>query len=161
MALTKLNFSGQPSIPSASMPTDSVIQVKEGIFDTQTDVSSSYSNSGLSVSITPISTSSKIFVITNVHCFNNGVGFIGLKVRRDDTTDVVQNAYVSGYDDNHCSVSVLTTVDSPSTTNSITYRVQFKVTSGSGTYRINQGTGNGGSRITVMELGIKWLKHQK
>jgi len=158
MALTKLNYTGQGTIPIASiptitrakMPTGAVLQVKEGIFNTQIDLTSSYSNSGLSVSITPTSSSSKIFVITNVHLFNNGVGLLGLRVLRDSTV-IVESNYAHSYGDNHGKLNVLTKLDlTPNTTNAIDYKVQFKITQGSGTYRMNQATG--GSRITVMEI---------
>ena len=35
MALTKLNFSGQPTLPVSSFPTGSVLQVKENTAQTE------------------------------------------------------------------------------------------------------------------------------
>ena len=142
------------SVPKASdlglNVTGTVLQVVEGSYATQTDVSSSsYADSGLSVAITPSSTSSKVFAIINVHCFNNGVGLIGLNIVRD-STQIVESTYAHGYDDNAASMTVLTKLDSPSTTSATTYKCQIKITTGSGTLRINQTTG--GSRITLMEI---------
>ncbi len=60
MALTKLN--------SGSLPTGSVLQTKQAVkSDTQTTTDANFVDvSGLSVSITPSSISSKILVYSNV-----------------------------------------------------------------------------------------------
>ena len=128
-----------------------VLQVKEAEYSTQTDISStSYADSGLSVSITPTSSSSKILVITNVHCFINGTGFVGLNIVRG-STQIAEASRAVGFSDNSGDMSVLTKLDSPSTASSTTYKVQMKVSTATGTLRINQQ--DGGSRITVMEIG--------
>jgi hypothetical protein len=128
-----------------------VLQVVEAEFSTQTDISStSYADSGLSVSITPTSSSSKILVITNVHCFINGTGFIGLNIVRG-STQIAEASKAVSFADNTGNMSVLTKLDSPSTASATTYKVQMKISTASGTLRINQQ--DGGSRITVMEIG--------
>jgi hypothetical protein len=128
-----------------------VLQVKEAEYSTQTDISStSYADLGLSVSITPTSSSSKILVITNVHCYVNGTGLIGVNVVRD-STQIVEANKALGFADNSSTVTSLTKLDSPSTTSATTYKIQVKKTSATGTMRINQQ--DGGSRITVMEIG--------
>jgi hypothetical protein len=128
-----------------------VLQVVEAEFSTQTDISStSYADSGLSVSITPTSSSSKILVITNVHCFINGTGFIGLNIVRG-STQIAEASKAGSFADNTGNMSVLTKLDSPSTASATTYKVQMKISTASGTLRINQQ--DGGSRITVMEIG--------
>ena len=129
-----------------------VIQVVEGTYDTQTDISStSYVDSGLSVTITPKSTSSKMYVVTNVHCYINGTGLIGVKVVRDSNR-VVEAQKALGYADNSSTIATLVKLDSPpmSNTNPITYKVQVNKYAFTGTARINQQTG--GSRISVMEI---------
>jgi hypothetical protein len=142
VALTKIGDAG--------MPAGAVLQVVEAEYSTQTDISStSYADSGLSVSITPTSSSSKILVITNVHCFINGTGIIGLNIVRGSTQIAEADVAVS-FDNNTGDMSVLTKLDSPNTTSATTYKVQMKKTSASDTPRINQQ--NGGSRITVMEI---------
>ena len=142
MALTKIGDAG--------MPAGAVLQVVEADFSTQTDISStSYADSGLSVSITPTSSSSKILVITNVHCFINGTGFIGLNIVRG-STQIAEASKAVSFADNTGNMSVLTKLDSPSTASATTYKVQMKIATASGTLRINQQ--DGGSRITVMEI---------
>tara|TARA_R100001440_G_scaffold51774_1_gene71716 strand:+ start:14 stop:472 length:459 start_codon:yes stop_codon:yes gene_type:complete len=128
-----------------------VLQVKEAEYSTQTDISStSYADLGLSVSITPTSSSSKILVITNVHSYVNGTGLIGVNVVRD-STQIVEASKALGFADNSSTVTALTKLDSPGTTSATTYKIQVKKTAATGTMRINQQ--DGGSRITVMEIG--------
>ena len=70
-----------------------IIQVIEGPeFHTTIGVTATtYFDLGLSVTITPKSSTSKIFVMTNVHCYLNGTGFIALRVVRG-STEVVEAA---------------------------------------------------------------------
>ena len=80
MALTKLNFSGQPAIPTGNMPTGSVIQFKKSILQNQTAVGVTATTSdqtiyygantagrtygdATSITITPTSTSSTLYCI--------------------------------------------------------------------------------------------------
>ena len=127
-----------------------VIQVAEETYDVQTDVSStSYTDLGLSITITPKSASSKMYVITNVHCYVNGTGLIGVNVVRD-STQMVEAQKALGFQDNASGIVALTKLDSPNTTSAITYKIQVKQFAFTGTARVNQQTG--GSRITVMEI---------
>lgn len=150
MALTKLNNQSLSAVTAAGLPSGSVLQVKEAEYSTQTDISStSYADSGLSLSITPTSSSSKILVITNVHCYINGTGLIGVNVVRG-STQIVEANKALGFADNSSTVTALTKLDSPSTTSATTYKIQVKKTAFTGTARINQQ--DGGSRITLMEI---------
>jgi hypothetical protein len=144
-----------------------VIQV---VSTTKNDVFSTASTSftdvtGLSVSITPSSTSSKILVLVNVML--GSTADAGIKVQRG-TTDIAigtgsssfnclgQSAPSPGsdleYAPQHSSISHL---DSPSTTSATTYKVQGR-TNGSGTLYINRrsiaDSFIGASSITVMEI---------
>ena len=126
-----------------------VIQIVEGEYNTQTDITSqSYTDSGLSVTITPKFSSSKVYVITNLHTFINGVGIISIKIVRGSTS-ILETQGASGYADNSSDIVSMTKLDSPATTSAITYKVQVNHYAASGTLRINQ---LGGSRITVMEI---------
>ena len=83
--LTVDNIVGATSASAVHVP-GSVIQVVEGSYNTQTDISSgSYVDSGLSVIITPKFSSSKVYVITNLQTFINGVGIIGVNIVRGST----------------------------------------------------------------------------
>ena len=126
-----------------------VIQVVEGEYNTQIDISSgSYTDIALSATITPKSSSSKIYVITNVQTFVNGTGLIGVAIVRGSTS-ILQQQGAAGFQDNNATVVSMTKLDSPATTNAITYKIQVNKFADSGTLRINQ---YGGSRITLMEI---------
>ena len=128
-----------------------VIQVIEGAeFHTQTDVTAtSYFDLGLSVTITPKFATSKIFVMTNVHCYMNGTGFIAMRVMRG-STEVVEAARAWGWQDNSSSMVSIFKLDSPNTTSAINYKMQVKAVGASNLPRVNDG--GGPSRITVMEI---------
>jgi len=146
--LTVDNIVGATAASNVHIP-GGVVQVVEGEYNTQTDISSqSYTDSGLSVTITPKFSSSKVYVITNVHTFINGVGIIGVKIVRGSTS-ILETQGASGYADNSSDIVSMTKLDSPSTTSATTYKVQVNHNAASGTLRINQ---MGGSRITVMEI---------
>jgi hypothetical protein len=153
MALTKLNKNSLHGITDGSAlknVTGAVLQVVEGTYDTQTDITNtSYADIGLSASITPKSSSSKVLVITNVHCFVNGTGFIGTNIVRG-STQIAQGSRVLGFDDNAATVASLTKLDEPNTTSATTYKVQAQKASFTGTARVNQHSG--GSRITLIEI---------
>lgn len=153
MALTKLNNNSLHAITDGSAlknVTGTVLQVVEGTFSTQTDIAgTSYADTGLSASITPKSSSSKVLVVTNVHCFINGTGFIGINIVRG-STQIAEGSRVLGFDDNAGTVASLTKLDAPNTTNATTYKVQVKKEASTGTLRTNQH--QGGSRITLIEI---------
>lgn len=123
--------SGQ-SIPKAALPTGSVLQVVQATYSTLvTNSTSTYADTGLSASITPTSSSSKILVFVN----QNGVGKsagdtdAGVRIRllRDATqlTTITDRFAYTG-----TLLSLIVAVgnsylDSPATTSSITYKTQF------------------------------------
>ena len=153
----------------ASMPTGSVLQV---VSATKTDAfgttSSSFVDTGITASITPTSSSSKIYV-TVQSSFSNAEGYVGfVKLLRGSTDINIGDAYSSA---NRCAVGsrgmhanetvpyTINYVDSPSTTSATTYKVQVK--SEGGTVAVNYsnanytGSNNGyrtASNIILMEI---------
>lgn len=148
--LTVDNIVGATTAGNVHIP-GGVVQIVEGTeFHTQTDVTAtSYFDLGLSVTITPKFATSKIFVMTNVHCYINGTGFIALRVM-NGSTEVVEAPRAHGWADNGSSMVNLSKLDSPNTTNATTYKIQVKAVGASNTPRVNDG--GGPSRITVMEI---------
>jgi hypothetical protein len=158
-----------------SLPTGSVLQV---VSATKTDKQSTTSATpsditGLSVSITPTSTSSKILVMTSIN-YGGDTNFYGAFFVKRNSTDIVLSTVGTGnqvnstfgvggdssdgaYKLNGTAHSYL---DSPATTSAVTYKVQFASTHSSISLAVN-GTGNtdnnsyiigGTSTITVMEI---------
>ena len=147
--LTVDNIVGATTSDNVHIP-GAMVQILEADYSTQTDVTAtSYFDLGLSVTITPKFATSKIFVMTNVHCYMNGTGFIALRVM-NGSTEVVEAARGHGWQDNSSAMVNVTKLDSPATTSSTTYKIQVKAVGISNTPRINDG--GGPSRITVMEI---------
>jgi hypothetical protein len=139
--------------------------------DTSQTSAQTYSDiSGLSVSITPRNSANKILVFLDIQGSNDG-GSMAIQLLRDSTQVAIAtsgtgnqiNTTLANYYNNAdanvirgCSVSYL---DSPATTSSVTYKVQFR-TGNNGTSSINRPSGNDNatynmrtvSTITVMEI---------
>jgi hypothetical protein len=132
--LSELDFA---KVPFQKMPSGSILQVVQGSTTTPVTISTtSATDTGLSASITPTSTSSKVLVLvsqwtTKLSGGSSNQGS-GLYVKRDSTT-VISN-YLSGITEPEItrlrwyeSVSVL---DSPNTTSSVTYKTQVAAYNG-------------------------------
>ena len=97
---------------------------------------------GMNCSITPTASTSKILVTLNpIFLLNNGSGTsqrVGLKLLRDSTSLLDQNDFcshqVGNAEADYLGVAgYFQYLDSPSTTSSITYKVQIKQHAGGGT----------------------------
>ena len=162
-------------VPRDGLPSGSsggVIQVKsvtktDGDFNTN---SSSYTDvTGLSVSITPTRSDSKMLIFANIHGVGDSNTQAYFRFMRDSTAICVGDAagnrvqatlgsmYIDQTNDtNCCSQNFL---DSPSTTSAVTYKIQAR-TQGAGNIYINRSRGDQNqatsgrftSTITVMEV---------
>ena len=167
---------GAASFPNgATMPAGSVLQVESA---TKTDVftttSTSYTTiTGLSVTITPSSTSSKILVSFNLNA--GAIATLGaIRLYRDATAiaigdainepannRITVNVYNGGDDSNSTPNVSMSTLDTPNSTSAITYELKAGCVQGSGTIVVNDQTsqargqtysGVSASTITVMEI---------
>ena len=158
------------AITSAQLPAGSVIQVVSVIkTDSFTTTSTSLVDiTGLSVSITPTSASSKILILVNVRGTSSdataNAGDSGITLLRGATAIAVSTAgslknfmgQLSGRNIGSTAVTASASVsflDSPGTTSATTYKLQGLA--GGGTLFINrdQDGGNGSvSSITLMEI---------
>ena len=150
--------SASQSIPKAALPTGSVLQVVNATYSTETTTSStSFVDTGLSGSITPLYSTSKILVIATINGTGKGASTqMAFKLLRGSTslfnyessatyTATIGSNYVGS-----CGVEYL---DSPSTTSATTYKVQFKSVGGGIIYAQASGAGDGStSSITLMEI---------
>jgi hypothetical protein len=146
---------GKPSFPNgATLPAGSVLQVVQGEqTGTQTSTSTSYVDiTGLTASITPISTSSKVLVQWSVNGYvpaNNGI----LIVPARGSTQFYynsSNAYEFWADASQLHWRIANQyLDSPATTSSTTYKMQMKTTGGSST---QVGSYSYPMTITLMEI---------
>jgi hypothetical protein len=148
--------SGVPS--AAKLPAGSVLQVVNVTYSTQTSTTStSYIDTGLSASITPTSSSSKILVLIDLAGVGKEGGGSGQRVKtrlvRNSTQIYVIDeliAYTATDSTSTIGSSSTNYLDSPATTSATTYKAQFNNHSGSGLVYVQW---NGStSTITLMEI---------
>jgi hypothetical protein len=134
-----------------------VLQVLSSNLGTSTSTtSSSFVDLGLSVSITPKFSTSKILVIACLSAvYKNGANSsVGINIVRG-STEIVKLAdnglsYTAGSGASQTSAT-MNYLDSPATTSATTYKVQFKNGSATGT-NVTINDSNVTSTITVMEI---------
>tara|TARA_Y100000748_G_scaffold224596_1_gene189163 strand:- start:39 stop:635 length:597 start_codon:yes stop_codon:yes gene_type:complete len=135
---------------------------------TSTTTSGSFTDiSGMSVSITPSFTSSKILILISLGSISSDAGVsVGFRLLRGSTAvgnatnTTLQSGFTNIYGgeastDKHLMSASHNFLDSPSTTSSTTYKLQWR--NSSGTSYLNRYNGssdsyNGSSTITVMEV---------
>ena len=167
-SLTAGNLTG--SVPASAMPAGSVLQVLQTVkTDTFSTASASFVDlTGLSVSITPTSTASKILIMFSLPASSSSSSAWYCNLVRDGTNIVVGDAAGSRVQTTVSSYISPTAqsfsmafqyLDAPSTTSAITYKLQLKAQSGFTAYvnRAATDTDNNlyqrtASSITVMEI---------
>jgi hypothetical protein len=154
-------------VPAWSAPAGGgkVLQVVQGSYSTSTTVATtSFTDTGLSLSITPTSATSKILIIVNQYGLLDRTNVdqgVGLKIFRDATEVFATGSaggagyvFAAGASSVNLGVRVpLTYLDSPATTSATTYKTQ-----GRPVYSTNSGVvvfqhGSSPSVITLMEIG--------
>lgn len=149
-------------LSKASLPTGSVLQVVNSTYATfVSTISATYADTGLTATITPTASTSKILVF--VSC--NGVGkntsasaTAALKLVRNSTSLFIMDE-MGGFTNTTTINSIgsisTTYLDSPATTSATIYKVQIASPSGSTTAVMNNyntANGNTTSSITLMEI---------
>ena len=138
-----------------------VLQVVNATYSTQaSSTSSTYADSGLTASITPSASTSKILVLVSqqIGLLNTSSSELVMNsniVR--GATQLMENQFLiraTLYGSELANNQVWSPVylDSPSTTSSTTYKCQFKNTNTTGTMYVQRG--NLMSTITLMEIGV-------
>jgi hypothetical protein len=131
-----------------------VLQVVNATYSTEISNSTgTYSDAGLSASITPSSSSSKILILCSQGMFKSTTSAgIYMQVLRNSTSILINgrlgltdSAGVGGYVVWNCNY-----LDSPATTSSITYKTQFRNYSGTGTAYVN--IDGSTAQITLLEI---------
>lgn len=156
-------------IPKAALPTGSVLQVVQTILTTSSTASvtsPTYVDAGLSASITPTSSTSKILVMGNVEMGWSTAAGGWIQIVRDSTavgngTGGSYANFQSGFQvsgvtpSNNFWAIPFSYLDSPATTSATTYKIQASLDA-NGTLAINRRQGDtafgGSSVITLMEI---------
>ena len=129
-----------------------VLQVVQAIRTTNFSSSAtSYIDTGLSRSITPSSTSSKILVLVSQQGFYSGAQISAYVNLVRESTQVTETYFQSQTTGQGYFANTISYLDSPSTTSAITYKTQAKNSEGRIMY-LSWGT-NGKAYITLMEIG--------
>ena len=137
-----------------------VLQVVNATYGTAAQsATSSFADTGLTVTITPTLATSKVLVLVQMNgCGKSGSAGAGLGLRLlRGATSIIQFEELAGYqaaNDSDIGGSGTTYLDSPATTSATTYKVQFNnYGNTSGNAKINR-AGATTSTITVMEIGV-------
>lgn len=160
-SLAASKLTGQ--VPDANAPSGSVIQVVQATTNTTTSSSSStYTDAtGLSVSITPISSTSKILIVANIAFAVSTMDGVsgGLQIVRNSTAVYTNNNSSNigiGTPLYYNVATNLVYLDSPATTSATTYKIQLARRSFSGAYggtcSVNDSSTNNISSITAYEV---------
>jgi hypothetical protein len=143
-------------LTTGSPQSGGIIQVINATYSTSTSTSGGFTDSGLTASITPKFSTSKILCIANMNgVYKNGSNSsIGFNICRNGS-EIVRFAdnglsYTGNTNANQTAGGV-SYVDSPATTSSTTYKVQFKNGSGSGG-SVSFNDGNVSSTLVLMEI---------
>ena len=152
-----INLTNATALPKAALPTGTVLQVVNATYSTYTGTSStSYSDTGLTATITPTSATSKILVafhqngLTRDTTASTGMSLQLLRGASQisfvaDSSLYANASYGIGQT---LSTSLL---DAPATTSATTYKTQFKVGNAFGGTVYCQLSGST-STITLMEI---------
>ena len=141
-------------LTDTSPKVGNVIQVVNATYSTEISNSTgTYSDAGLSASITPSSSSSKILILCSQGMFKSTTSAgIYMQVLRNSTSILINgrlgltdSAGVGGYVLWNCNY-----LDSPSTTSSITYKTQFRNYNTTGTAYVN--IDGSTAQITLLEI---------
>ena len=136
-----------------------VLQVVHASIATVTSTSSAtYTDTGLTATITPSSASSKVLVLTNQNgClkYSSANALLGIRLLRGSTT--IQQIgtlflFTNTSNENYGTTVSATYLDSPATTSATTYKTQFNNSNASNYVEV-QANSNHQSTMTLLEIG--------
>jgi hypothetical protein len=147
------------TVAAARLPAGAVLQVANATYSTVTSTSTTtYADSGLTVSITPSSANSKVLVFVSVNGVNkSGVDCcLNARLNRDATSisNITGLAAYTGTTAGNSGSAAFNYLDSPATTSSTTYKLQIASSNAGRSVSINDYAAVLGSvsSITVMEI---------
>ena len=153
-----LILSGDTGVPASGMPTGSVIQTVQGSLGSMTTTTStSFVDTGLSASITPTSATSKILVMYSSSIGQDtAAGGQVHRIVRGSTEIFLSGVIYSGASGQIYAVAALQYLDSPATTSSTTYKIQFRTQASASACYFNADYGGAtGETSTITLLEIK------
>lgn len=111
---------------TAGLTTGKILQVVNGTSTTQVaTASTTYADAGLSVSITPNSSSNKVLVLATLHWYETFTQKLHFNIVRN-STQILDTVAHGGDANNLGGTATFSVFDSPATTSSTTYKIQFR-----------------------------------
>jgi len=154
MALILSGDTGPSFVQSAAQPTGSVLQVvQSSSASDQSTTSTSYSSTGLSASITPKFSTSKILVMLSACGGKNGSSGGSVQIWRGGSSICLVGdnlGFDSTSNNTNQPMIVQNYLDSPATTSSTTYTIYFRSNSSGQTFKF--GVSSSVSSLTLMEI---------
>lgn len=156
--LTVDNIVGATTAANVKLPAGSVLQtVYSQTTTSESTTSNSFVDTGLYVTITPKYSSSKILITASVSLYNSSNNSAAAVTVKRGSTNLSSASYGFGYiyiasGGGHVNQTPIEFLDSPSTTSSTTYRVQFSTGVGVNTGTAYISVNSTPSTITVMEI---------
>lgn len=138
------------TLPFARLPTGSVLQVVRATANATYSVNGAAVSTGITASITPKSTSSKILITINCRVYIATQGELVMYVYRGGSS-IQQNSTLYSSASNMAQLATQVAYDSPATTNSTTYTLYISSANQIG-YVSPNGAADGLSSITLMEI---------
>ena len=157
--LSGMTTASLPTITTDKLGTGAVLQVVQATYSTASQTGSgTFQDTGLTATITPSSTSSKILVLVNqplsISSATDTARDIAFNIVRGSTSIIqgmaeIDNPGTSSFN-KVPGYNGLIKLDSPSTTSATTYKTQFRVNAGSSDVYAQQHGGS--STLTLMEI---------
>ena len=152
----------EPNLGSRVLAAGHVVQTVQQPYTTTVAITStSYTATGLTASITPTLSSSKVLVLVNLSAemYQNGsaAGKFFFQILRDSTEVAFKrsDSYAGTGSNGYYSISINGTMaylDTPSTTSSVTYSVNGKLSSTQNSTNLRLQDAGSMSSITLMEI---------
>lgn len=156
-----LNAPATGSDVSLTLPTlgfGKVLQIVQGSLSTvATSTSSTYADTGLSASITPSATTSKVLVIVNHNGCSKSLSNTALQLRLLRGASVISMiegfaGYNGGTGTNAIGSINFIWLDSPASTSSLTYKTQFASSANASNVRVNDYVSSNGDSVSTLTL---------
>ncbi len=153
-ANTVLTSDGTDISWAAAAAGGKVLQIVTAQTDTAVSSnSSSRTDTGVTVAITPSATSSKVLIVSNIHCSAGGGRAVGDIILMRGSSDLINYSQQANADNAMGNFSFIY-LDSPSTTSATTYKFQQARVDQSGVFVTSRDDSSGDAISTIMALEI-------
>jgi len=147
-------LTGSRTIPKGTMPAGAVLQVQQGLLTTQiaTTTLNTFVTTGLTASITPSSSTSKILATVSGTGFASGSNVQGVFTLYKNSTNLSTYGFTTVYASSGATQGgiAFSYLDSPATTSSTSYTLYFSLANAAGTITFNSPSGFGQGTATII-----------